>query len=122
MIDPIEDMADGKLLEMSIDISVQLEKGSGTRPVLWLLRQARERAAIAMAALCTIGPTDTAGIIELQGIVSRYSHYVSDCRELLARGREADMNISDDEREEIASMLNSAEAEALGLRPTRIDT
>ena len=45
MKDFLAALSDDHLVNLSIDLMVQLERGTGTRPVLWLLCRARKRAA-----------------------------------------------------------------------------
>lgn len=107
--------------ELAIDLQVQLEKGTGTRPVLWLLTQARAKAAEAMFSLATIDPTQTAQIITLQTQIQLYGELVEDCRDLLTRGKESDRQINESTRIEIADALSIDEARELGLQQTPED-
>jgi hypothetical protein len=110
-----------QIADLAIDMQVQLEKGTGTRPVLWLLVRARRRAADAIFTLTTIDPTQTAAIITLQSQIQLYAELMEDCREMLTRGREADRKIDEEDRIEIADVLSIDEARELGLQQTPED-
>lgn len=112
---------DEALAELAIDLHVQLEQGTATRPVLWMLVRARERAAEALQGLSEVDATKTAQIIVLQGQVQFYREMVEDCRALMSRGKEADSLIDENERAEIADILEVEDARAMGLKPTPED-
>lgn len=122
MKDFIEQLNLERLSELSIDLQVQLEKGTATRPVLWLLCKAKRRAAEAAAALYRCDPTGTADIIILQSKVELYDMLMQDCQELLTRGAEADRQIDENERFDMVDLLDPDEAQALGLKQTPEDT
>ena len=121
MKDAIIALSQEQLAQLSIDLQVQLEHGTATRPVLWLLKGARDRAAQAMRDLIDIKATDAVGIVLLQNTVQQYSDMVEDCRQLLARGKEADREIDENVRTEIADVLDIDEARELGLTKTPED-
>lgn len=122
MKDALTELGLNGVIDLAIDVHVQLEKGTGTRPILWLLASARERAAQAMRNLVEIDPTDTAKIIILQGQAAAYSDLIDDCRALLNRGKEADRQLDEAARIEIADVLSIDEARDLGLQQTPEDT
>lgn len=121
MKDFIEDLGLNEMAEIGIDLQVQLEDGTGTRPVLWLLCKARRRAASALADLAKVKPTDTVGIITLQSLVQSYDELMLDCREMLTRGKDADRQLQESERIEIADALDIDEAQELGVAQTPED-
>jgi hypothetical protein len=100
---------------MAVDLQVQLERGTGCRPMLYLLAQSRKRAAEAIFALTKIDPTKTDDIRHLQNEVTLYDDMMASARELLARAPEEDRLISEDEREEIAKFLTPEQAQLMGL-------
>ncbi len=121
MKDPIEDIANERLVEMAIDIQVQLEKGSGTRPVLWMLLRARARAATALFGLAKVDPAKIEDIRHLQNEVNLYADMIEDCQALVLRGSEADREIHEQDRLEIADLLTPEDAREAGLDQTPED-
>lgn len=121
MKDQLIELAKNRIVEVSIDLQVQLEKGTATRPVMWLLDRTRERAAQAMRDLVSIKATDAVGIILLQNTIQQYHDMVEDCRALLARGKEADRELDESTRIEIADALDLDEAREMGLAQTPED-
>lgn len=105
--DQTQDVAEEQLALMGLDVIVQLEKGSGTRPVLWLLIEARKRAAAAFVKFLTIDPTQAEEIRKLQNQVNIYDDLITDCRSLIARGREADRLIAENDRQEMEEMTGA---------------
>jgi hypothetical protein len=80
---------------------VQLEKGTALRPVLWMLVQARKRAAKAVAMFVDLDIGDTVDVPtlrKLQAEICIYDDMVRSCRELLAMGREAELRVGEDDR------------------------
>jgi len=122
MSDPIEVIARQRLIEMAIDVQVQLERGSGTRPVLWLLARARARATTAIYAMVKVDPTNVLEITRMQNEVNLYGDLVDDCRALLARGKEEDRELDEQDRIEIADLLSPEDAQKAGLTQTPEDT
>lgn len=106
MKDPTQAIAEEHLATLAIDVIVQLERGTEMRPVLWLLDRARKQASAALVKFLTIDPTDVEGVRKLQNTINRYDDYVVDMRALVARGREADQLISEEDRAEIEQLLN----------------
>jgi hypothetical protein len=122
MKDAIEGLAKARLLETALDLIVQLEKGTGLRPVLFLLVESRKRAAAAMVQLAIVDPTDANSIRTLQNEIVRFDDLVTDCRALVARGRDADRELRDEDRQEAADLVMSEEdARALGIEPQGSD-
>lgn len=116
--DAISAAARAVLVDMYLDVKVQLERGTGTRPVLYMLSRARNQAVINLRKLIEIDASETEGIRSLQAEVRLYGDMVEAARELLVRGREADREIDEEDRIAIADVVeNSVEAEAMGLPP-----
>lgn len=105
MEDPIEKLGNEKLYERAIDVMVQLEKGTAERPVLWLLVHARDRAAKAMLLFIDVDPTDSEAIRKLQNEIRIYDGLVEDTRDMLARGRQADHEISELDRATMQDLM-----------------
>lgn len=98
-MDPIEMLADSQLLMLATDLQVQLERGTGTRPVAHLLANARRRAAKALLILAMdTEAEDAAKIRELQGHIRIYDDMITSCQALIAGGREARARITEAER------------------------
>jgi len=122
--DPIERVAEEKLFELSADLQVQLEKGTGVRPVLWMLAQARNRAAKAIVQMSIAEPDDIASIRICQAAIRLYDDMVQSCRDLMKRGKEADRKIAERDREEMQELimdLTPEEQRMTGLEPTGTD-
>jgi thiamine pyrophosphate-dependent acetolactate synthase large subunit-like protein len=114
--DAIGAAARAVLIENYLDVKVQLERGTGTRPVLWLLARARNSAVIALRKLIEIDASETEAIRSLQAEVRLYGDMVESCRDLVARGREADREIDEQDREDLAGLIeNSEDAQAVGI-------
>lgn len=122
MKDPVAEIATSQLIEMAIDVQVQLERGSGTRPVLWLLQRSRTRAVDAIFALTKIDPAKAEDIRHLQNEISLYDDMIADCRELLNRGKEADRELDEQDRHTLAGLLTPEDAREAGIEQTAEDT
>jgi hypothetical protein len=122
MKDPIEGLADLRLIELAVDLQVQLEKGTGTRPVLFLLNQQRGKAVDAIMKMVDIDVSETVALRSLQAEVRLYSDLIQSCRALLSRGRDADRKISEANREDLEMIVATPEERQLyGLQPQGID-
>lgn len=121
MPSPIDHIADSQLILSYLDLQVQLERGTGTRPVLWLLNQARKKAVNAMAAMVKIDCNDAEGIRTLQNEVIVFDELVTSCHQMLVRGKEADREIDEADREALAQFLTTTEAREMGLTPVTED-
>jgi len=100
-MDPIEKLGNEHLRLLAADLMVQLEKGTALRPVLWMLVQARKRAAKAVAMFIDLDIGDTVDVPtlrKLQAEICIYDDMVRSCRELLAIGREAELRVGEDDR------------------------
>lgn len=115
MKDAIAELGEQMLVQDYLDITVQLEKGTGTRPVLWLLRDARQNAAISMRKLVEVDASETAAIRILQAEIRLYGDMMDACARMMVRGKEADNEIDEAERREFADMLTPEAARDLGI-------
>lgn len=111
MKDPIEALAEEQLYELAVDVQVQLEKGTGTRPVLWLLAQQRAKAREAMEKLVDVDATEADAIRALQSEIRLYGDLVTACQGLIVRGREADHMIAEEDRSDMADIIGSMSPE-----------
>lgn len=118
---PIDHIADSELILSYIDLQVQLEKGTGTRPVLWLLNDARKKAVAAFHALVRIDCNDAEGVRTLQNEVIMFDELIASCQQMVNRGREADRAIDEADREQLAAFLKTTEAREMGLTPATED-
>lgn len=117
MIDPIEALAEAQLFELALDVRVQLEKGTGTRPVLWLLAQQRTKAREAIGKIVEVDATETEAIRNFQQEIRLYGDLVSSCRDLIARGKEADALIAETDRSDISEIMSPEEQRLHGFQP-----
>jgi hypothetical protein len=120
--DAISAAARAVLVDNYLDVKVQLERGTGTRPVLWLLARARNNAVIALRKMIEIDATQVEAVRALQQEVRLYGDMVESTREMIARGREADHEIAEEDRMAIGDLVDSDDdAEAMGLPPATRD-
>jgi hypothetical protein len=120
--DAISAAARAVLVENYLDVKVQLERGTGTRPVLWLLARSRNQAVIALRKLIEIDATETEAVRALQQEVRLYGDMVESAREMISRGREADREIEEEDRIAIGDLVDGDEdARAMGLPPETRD-
>lgn len=123
-MDPIEKLGNEQLRAVAADLMVQLERGTGLRPVLWMLVQARKRAAAAIAMFIDVDADDAVAIRKLQAEVLVYYDMVRNARELLARGREADQRIDEDDRlaiDEIVQEMSEEDRRLYRLQQQGVD-
>lgn len=111
MKDPIEALANEQLYELAADVQVQLERGTGTRPVLWLLSEQRAKASSAMMKLVEVDATEIDAIRTLQNEIRLYGDLVTACQNLMTRGREADAEIAETDRSDMAEIVGSMSPE-----------
>ena len=108
------------LIDMYLDLKVQLEKGTGTRPMLWLLADARNKAVDAIRKIIeieiSVGQIDA--LRALQAEVRLYGDMMDAAERMLARGKEADREVNEEDREAIADYLTTPEAREAGLDHT----
>lgn len=98
MDDLLDRLVDEELFYLAEDLKMQLEKGAGTRPVVFLLSNQRQRAAKAIRGIVNVDPTDAKTVAQFQQEARLYFDLIEHCREMLNRGREADRNIDENER------------------------
>lgn len=116
--DAISAAARAALIDMYLDLKVQLEKGTGTRPMLYLLASARNKAVVAMRNLIEIDASETIAIRGLQAEVRLYGDMMHSAREMLSRGREADHEVNEEDREAVADFVTTEEAREMGVNQT----
>lgn len=113
MTSPSQMMAMQRLVQASASLEVQFDQDATRRPVLFLLKKAREAALAAFDALVySVDPMDGATVRQLQHEIRRYDDLVAWCREIISEGKEADRMLSEIEREEHARAVldpNNAE-------------
>ena len=120
----IEQLADQRLVELSADLQVQLEKGTGTRPVLWMLTQARKRAAKAIDLFIDVAPEDVDQVKNIKHELTIYNDLIGLARELLERGKEADNRIKEGDRaaiDELVQQMTPDERRLMRLEPQQKD-
>lgn len=114
----IENVARARAIQLGMDVELQLErtKQAGFQPVLFMLRNARERAISAMTKLTLADPTDAVTIRALQAEIVVFDDMVDSCRQAVATGREHERAVTEEERAEIHELImgNWANAEILG--------
>lgn len=115
----IEHVAKARVIALGMDVELQLEKTkkAGFQPVLFLLRNARGRAIEAMTKLALVDPTKAEDIRRLQLEIMLFDDMVESCREAVQRGHELNDRVTEEEREEINSLIMNdwAAAERLGV-------
>ena len=121
MSDAIEAVARARLIHMSLDLKVQLERGTGTKPMLWLLASQRNKAVDAIVKMMEIDVAEIDAMRSLQAEVRLYGDMMTAAKELVSRGREADGEVNEEAREEIATFLTEAEARELGINQATED-
>lgn len=119
--DAISAAARSMLIYSAIDLKVQLEKGTGTRPMLYFLASQRNKAVDAMRKMVEIDPSETGAITALQNEVRLYGDLMEAARDMLSRGREADWEMHQEDLDAIRDFLTTEEAQALGITPASED-
>lgn len=117
MKDALSALSERVLIEDYLDITVQLERGTGTRPVLWLLKDARDTAAVAMRKLIEIDAIETDAIRSLQQDIRLFGDMMESCARMMIRGKAADREIDEAERADFAETLTPEAARELGIEP-----
>jgi hypothetical protein len=119
MSDPILGIAAQRLMAITgIDLKVQLERGTGTRPMLWLLAKAKEKAALSLQMLVNVDPNNAEAIRTLQNDVIMFEDFVEWCRELLAHAKDSEHLVNEADRAELAEYLTTDEAREVGIQQT----
>jgi len=106
-MDPILRLGDEQLRLLAADLQVQLERGTGTRPILFMLSQAREKAAKAIVMFMDADADDPALIRRLQQEITIYNDMVTSAQALLSAGREANQRIKEKDRAELEEVIMS---------------
>lgn len=103
----IEHAARARVIALGMDVEIQLEKTrkAGFQPVLYMLRQARERAIDAMAKMVTVDPTDAIAVRKLQLEAMLFDDLVSMCRELVEDGRNTERMVAEEDRAAINDLI-----------------
>lgn len=92
-------------MELSADVEVQLTSKDGFQPIVYLLNEARQKAASAMVGLVDIDPSNADAIRILQNEVKIYEDMVNACRKMVDDGKVAEMQISQEAREELYNVV-----------------
>lgn len=124
MTDPIEKLADEQLLLLAADVQVQLERGTAMRPVLYMLAEARKRAANALLLFMDVDAEKPADIRKLQAELKLYDDMVGSTRMMLQMGREAQTRIDENDRiaiEEIMQGMSAEDRRLIQLQPQGTD-
>jgi hypothetical protein len=117
MKDPIEELAGEGLIQMAVDVSLQLEKGAGTRPMLFVLAESRRKAAVALHALTKVDPTESEKIMFLQNEITIYADMIEACQLLFKTAKEQARAIDEADRNAIADLVTDPEtARELGVQ------
>lgn len=104
-LDPKRLIAADRAVRISAEIEVQLMGGHGCTPILAMLVRARDEATQAMVMLVRGNANDPGEIRALQNIVVRFDDLVRWLQDLVRDGFEAEREISNEEREDLADML-----------------
>lgn len=106
-MEAIDRLSDHVLVEMMAEVQVQLERGTGTRPILFMLADARERARNAISMLIEADPEQPDVLRKLQNEVKLFIDMVDSAKAVIDRGKEADRNIHEDDRAALDEMIMS---------------
>lgn len=123
-MDPILRLGDEQMRVLAADLQVQLERGTGTRPVAYFLARARQMAAKAIVLFMDADPEDIALIRRLQGEIKLYNDMVTSAQQLMAAGREANARIAESDRaelEEVIADMSDDQRRLHGFEPRGID-
>lgn len=106
MTSPSQLMALRKMVEASASLEVQFDKDASRRPLLFVLKKARDAAAQAMDALIyECAPEDINTVRQLQHEIRRYDDLVAWCRQIIIEGKSADYIVSEFDREDFAKAV-----------------
>lgn len=120
----VEELSNARLREQAVDVMVQLEKGTGTRPVLWMLVQARQRAAKAIDMFVDVDPSDVEAVKKIHRELVLYNDVVRLAQETIQRGKEADAMIGEEDRDaldEIVANMSPEERKLYNFEPKQKD-
>lgn len=124
MSDPLlrlaRERAMGRRIANSADMEIQFSSVPGARPIVTMLRRARDEAAEAMVALAVADAEEPKLIRQLQNCVLLFDNLVRLARDVINDGKQADEDMTEAERDELLDYLLATdegrqEAEALGL-------
>jgi len=104
-MDTLDQLSDEALRMLQADVQVQLEKGTGTRPILFMLSDARRRAVKAVGMMVEVDPNDFVTIIRLQAEIKIFIDMIESARAVIDRGKEADRRIKEDDRAAIDELV-----------------
>jgi hypothetical protein len=111
-VNPSREIALNRMVEASAALEVQLDKDASRRPVLFLLKKAREAALHAYDMLIySTDAMDVNIVRQLQFEIRRYDDLVAWCREIIIAGKEANQLISESERMEFSAAILSPDNE-----------
>ena len=103
MVTPSREQALQRMMESSASLEHQFEKDAYRRPILFLLKKARDAAAVAYDALVySADPKDEPTVRQLQHEIRRYDDLVAWCREIISEGKEAERLLKEIDRMEFA--------------------
>lgn len=103
MPSPSQLMAMQRLVQASASLEHQFDQDAYRRPVLFLLKKARDAALQAFDALVySVDPMDGATVRQLQHEIRRYDDLVDWCREIVGEGEDAEMRLNEIDREDFA--------------------
>jgi hypothetical protein len=105
MMDPLSKLALARAQAAAADIEAQLSIESGQRPIVVMLAMAKRDAASAIAALTTVDPESAKEIRGLQNQVARFTDICRWLQDVISAGREAEQQITADDREEMIEVL-----------------
>lgn len=104
-MDPLSRLAMARAAAAAVDIEAQLAVTEGCRPIVLMLQRAKVDAAVALANLTEASPEDPHLIRKLQNEISRYSDIYRWLADVISAGREAEQQISDEDRDEMIETL-----------------
>lgn len=107
-----------RAVSLSADVEVQLSQTTGGAPLVALLVKARNAAADSIVCLAEADSEDPALIRALQNDVKCFKHIVEWLREIVADGFEAEDELSEDERDDLAEALGLDRESADDVRET----
>lgn len=104
-MDPLSRLAMHRAAAAAVDVEAQLSIKEGCRPIVLMLQRAKMDAATALAALTDANPEDPMLIRKLQNDVRRYEDIYRWLGDVVSVGREAESQISDEDRDEMIEIL-----------------
>lgn len=104
-MDPLSKIAFARAQAAAADIEAQIAIEKGQRPVLVMVQMAKHEAADALAALAVVNPEDPKEIRNLQNQVARFTDLCRWLRDVVTAGREAEHELTEEDREEMIDLL-----------------